>query len=229
MAFHRRFRASVRGDTATLYVYEEIGEWGIRAKDLADQLEELGKLKHINVRINSIGGDVFDGITMHNLLASHAADVTVDVDGMAASAASVIAMAGHPLRMASNSFMLIHSPWTVIGGDANDFRHVADQLEAVEGALIDTYVRARRVDRVKIEGWVAAETTMTAEQAVSVGMADEVTEPSAIAAKLDLSQWRFVPAALKDWQAAPLDQQPDRVRLEAARRERQLTMAGRWR
>ena len=217
----KQFKIYAKDDVATIYVYEEIGEWGVTGKAFAEQMQGLAKAQRINVRINSPGGDVFDGLAMFNLLNRHGGEVTVDVDGWAASAASVVAMAGRPLNMAANSFLLIHPPWTVAGGNAGDFRRAADQLEAVGDKLVSTYAESRGVDRDTVADWVASETMFSADEAVAAGMADAVTGESAIAAKADFSECRYVPDSVKrvtgkreNWQD-----------FAAAHRQRQIQLA----
>ncbi len=99
-------------------------------------------MTHINLHINSPGGDVFEGIAIFNALKTHGASITVHVDGLAASMASVIAMVGNPVIMPENTFMMmIHKPWGFTGGDANDMRDYADLLDKVEAVLIPAYAQ----------------------------------------------------------------------------------------
>ena len=193
----KRFKITAAADTATIYVYEEIGEWGVSGKAFADQMTGLSGKTNINVRINSPGGDVFDGLAIYNLLRGHGGNVTVDVDGWAASAASVIAMAGDTINMASNSFLLIHPPWTISGGNAADFRRTAEQLEAVESKLVDTYSGRRGINRELVAEWVTAETMFSADEAVDVGLADSITTESAIAAHADFSACKWLSPGMR--------------------------------
>lgn len=105
------FRMKASGDkTADIYIYDEIGYWGVTARQFASSMKALGDLDHINLHIHSPGGDVFDGIAIYNLLNSHTASKTVYIDGLAASMASVIAMVGNPIIMPENAMMMIHYP-----------------------------------------------------------------------------------------------------------------------
>lgn len=218
------FKIRAKGNSATIYVYEEIGAWGVSGKEFASQMVDLQGVGTINVRINSPGGDVFDGLAMFNLLKDHAAEVTVDVDGWAASAASVVAMAGDTINMAANAFMMIHAPWTIHGGNSEDFRKVADRLEAVESSLVDTYANRRSIDRQVVADWVADETLFSADGAVEAGMADAVTGESAIAASADFSSCRFLPHVMRDLKPQPVAGK-DVIAIGANRRERQLTLS----
>ncbi|WP_313687581.1 head maturation protease, ClpP-related, partial [Pantoea sp.] len=116
---------------ADIYIYDEIGYWGVTAQSFAASLKALGDIDHINLHIHSPGGDVFDGIAIYNLLNAHSATKTVYIDGLAASMASVIAMVGNPIIMPENAMMMIHKPWGITGGDANDMRDYADLLDKV--------------------------------------------------------------------------------------------------
>lgn len=125
----------VRG-AAEISIYEEIGGFGITAKKFAEDLKALGDVSHIDLRIHSPGGDVFEGIAIYNLLRNHPAEITVYIDGVAASMASVVAMAGDRVVMPENAMMMIHKPWGISGGNAGDMRDYADLLDKVETVLV---------------------------------------------------------------------------------------------
>lgn len=181
--------------TGEVLVYGQIGEdwWtgeGVTAKKFAADLKALGSIDLLQVRINSEGGSVFDGVAIHNQLARHGARVEVDVDGMALSAASVIAMAGHEIRMAENAMMMVHNPYGVFQGDAAALRKAAEILEGVKDALVATY--ATRTGRAAddIAALMDAETWWTGEQAVAAKFADRVTAPVAVTNCGDLSRYK---------------------------------------
>lgn len=125
--------------SADIRIYDEIGMWGITAKQFSDELSAVGQVNQIDLHIHSPGGDVFDGIAIYNLLNKHPAQITVYIDGLAASMASVIAMAGDKVVMPENAMMMIHKPWGISGGNANEMRDYADLLDKVEGVLIPAY------------------------------------------------------------------------------------------
>lgn len=105
------FRMQARNNSeADIFIYDEIGYWGVTAKQFVNDLRALGDITHINLHINSPGGDVFDGIAIYNALKHHGAAITVHIDGLAASMASVIAMVGNPVIMPENTMMMIHYP-----------------------------------------------------------------------------------------------------------------------
>ena len=204
----------------TIYVYDEIGAWGVTAESIADQLDDIHG-GDILVRINSPGGDVFDGLAIYNLLRGRREKVTTQIDGWAASAASVIAMAGDSISMAANSFMMIHAPWTIHGGNASDFRRMADQLEAVQDSLVDTYVARRNLPRDRVAAWVAAETMFSAQEAIDAGMADRVVAESAVAASASIAG-RGLPCPEHPAVAARRAERKKQIAIAAAGRRRQL-------
>lgn len=187
---------------AEIIVYEDIGEgWfgGMSAKRFAEEVKALGKVDEINVRINSPGGSVFEGIAMYNTLASHGARIVVDIDGLAASIASVFAMAGNEIRMAANGFMMIHDPWVMTAGSAAELRKQADLLDSVRGQLLNTYMRRATASEEEISAMMTEETWLTAAEALEVGLIDSVSEDIQIAASakgFDLSKYRHVPEKL---------------------------------
>ena len=115
-------------DEATIYVYDEISRWGVDAKQFVKDLNGV-TAKTINLKINSPGGNVFDGCTIHNALKDHAATVNVQVDGLAASIASIIAMAGDKITMAKSAMMMIHNAWGGCCGNSCDMQKMADVLD----------------------------------------------------------------------------------------------------
>ncbi|MFE0378345.1 head maturation protease, ClpP-related [Streptomyces inhibens] len=186
------------GGTAALYIYDEIGYWGVTASDLVEELSELTGVSAIDVHINSPGGEVFDGLAIMNSLRAHPATVTTYVDGMAASIASVIAMAGERVVMGPHSQMMIHEGSGLCIGDADEMRKMADLLDFQSDNIAGVY-EAKAGGNV--EDWRAlmrAETWFTAEEAVAAGLADEVAKPkepagapAAMDNSWDLSVFRF--------------------------------------
>lgn len=191
--------AGTRGE---IWLYDQIGEsfWGegISAKTFQKELAALGKITTLNVRINSPGGDVFDGLAIYNQLKAHPARVVVDVDGLAASIASIIAMAGDEIRMASNAMMMIHNPHGMAVGDADEMQRVAALLTQVKGSLADTYAARTSQPRAQLEAWMSDETWMSAETAVQYGFADAVASAQSVSASFNLlANYRNVPETLR--------------------------------
>lgn len=179
---------------AEILIYDEIGAFGITAKQFADDLKAVGKPNTITLRINSPGGSVFDGIAIHNSLKRLSARKTVWIDGIAASIASVIAMAGDEVVMPENAMMMIHDPAGVVAGTAPEMRAMADALDRIKGGLVTAYRdRTGKADD-EVEQLMAAETWMTATEAVSAGFADRVDKPIRATAHFDLSRFRNAPA-----------------------------------
>ena len=165
---------------ATISIFDVIGEdgWtggGVTAKRISAALRSIGN-RDVIVRINSPGGDMFEGIAIYNLLRAHPARVTVEVLGWAASAASVIAMAGDVIRMGLGSFMMVHNAWGLVIGNRHDLREAASLFDGFDAALADIYEARTGMDRVGIERLMDAETFMTAAQAVEYGFADAVDD-----------------------------------------------------
>lgn len=158
-----------------LYIYDTIGEGlfesGVTDKSVASELKGMDKAQPIAVYINSFGGSVKHGLGIYNQLKTWQAGVNVRVDGLAASIASVIAMAGTEIVMTRGSRMMIHRPWTMAEGTAEDFRQVADQLDTSQEAIEQIYAHRTGLDADKLRAMVDAETWMLGQQAVDMGFA----------------------------------------------------------
>ena len=181
-------RSAASGEDAEVFIYDEIGGgfWteGVTPNGFIDDVKAL-KLKKgdtLNVRINSPGGDVFDGNTIYNYLRSLKSKVAVTIDGLAASAASVIAMAGDTISMPENSFLMIHNPWMMAVGDSQVMRKAAGDLDEIREGAIKTYLSRTNVDRDELVAMLDEETWLGADKAVELGFADEVLEPVRAAA-----------------------------------------------
>lgn len=164
-------------DTAAIYVYDEIGYWGVTAQDFVQELAAL-KVASIELHINSPGGDVFDGIAIHSALKNHPAQVTAHVDGLAASAASFIAMAANKVVMERNAQLMIHDASGICVGDAKDMQDMADLLNMASDNIADIYAQKAGGS---VEDWRAVmqgEAWYSAAEAVDAGLADEVAGES---------------------------------------------------
>lgn len=201
------FRMKASGDkTADIYIYDEIGYWGVTARQFASSMKALGDLDHINLHIHSPGGDVFDGIAIYNLLNSHTANKTVYIDGLAASMASVIAMVGNPIIMPENAMMMIHKPWGVTGGDANDMRDYADLLDKVEAVLIPSYAKKTGKTPDELALMLGEETWMTAQECLEHGFADQISTAVQAMARINskrIEEFDAMPNALKNMITKP--------------------------
>ncbi len=190
-------RDAADGD-AEILIYDEIGAFGITAKQFADDLKAVCKAAKITLRINSPGGSVFDGLAIHNSLKRLSARKTVWIDGIAASIASVIAMAGDEIIMPENTMMMIHDPAGMVVGTAPDMRAMAEALDRIKGGLVSAYRDRTGKPEGDIEQLMAAETWLTANDAVAAGFADRVDKPIRATAHFDLSRFSNAPAALAD-------------------------------
>lgn len=175
--------------TGELLLYGDVGpsEWGmIDAKSANEALKQLGDVAVINLRIDSAGGGVFDGMAIYNQLKRHAAAVHVTVDGLAASIASVIAMAGDSITMGEGTQMMIHDASTFAWGNAGEMRRTADLLDSISGDIAAIYARRSGKPVAEIRDMMMAETWLTASQAKEAGLADAVTVPdTAVQAHLE--------------------------------------------
>jgi len=185
-----KFNAKENSDEGELLLYGDISDstwWGdeITPKNFKEELDSLGDIKTLNVYINSGGGDVFAGQAIYSMLKRHSATVNVYVDGLAASIASIIAMAGDSVKMPKNAMLMVHNPWSFGMGNANDFRKLADDLDKVRESMISVYEDKTGMEKESIVELMDAETWMTAEEAVEFGFADEIEEEKQVAASLN--------------------------------------------
>jgi len=198
-----------------VFVYGEIGTWGITANQFVQDLRAMDDgVSPVIAAFNSIGGDLFDGLAMHNALSRLGERCTGRIDALAASAASVAVCGAHRVVIASNAMLMIHNPWTYAAGDAEDFRKVADVLDQTMEAIIAAYkAKAPDIDEVELRRLVAAETWLTANEAVALGLADEVGDGVKVKACLGqgavLQRYQHAPAELLAQLEAPEEPDPD--------------------
>jgi ATP-dependent protease ClpP protease subunit len=204
-------KASGEADQRTIevYVYGEIGTWGITANQFVRDLAALDDgTSPIVVAFNSIGGDLFDGLAIHNALSRLGERCTGRVDALAASAASVAVCGAHRVVVAENAMLMIHNPWTYASGDAEDLRKVATALDQALEVIIAAYkAKAPDIDEVELRRLVNAETWLTAREAVALGLADEVGDGVQIKACLGqgavMQKYQRTPKALLDQLTEP--------------------------
>lgn len=179
-------------DEDTINIYDVIGldPWtgsGMTAKRIAGILRNIGK-KNVTVNINSPGGDLFEGIAIYNLLRDHDGEVTIRVIGLAASAASVIAMAGDKIQVARAGFMMLHNVWVMAVGNRNDLREAADQLETFDDALAGIYAARTEQEKEEVAKMMDKETWFSGDQAIESGFADELLPADAVEEKEQTSE-----------------------------------------
>jgi ATP-dependent Clp protease, protease subunit len=184
-----RFRAAVKPyralglteQTLELQIYEDIGpgywgEPGLTAKTVKQAIDAAGSFNRIAVRINSPGGDAFEGVAIMNLVRAQRKPVDVFVDGIAASAASIIAMAGDTITMGQSAMMMVHNAWTFAMGDADDLRKTAETLDVISASIGDAYVKRTGKTAAEIKTIMDAETWMGAQECVDQGFATGIDE-----------------------------------------------------
>ncbi len=205
-------RAEVR--QTEISIFDEIGYYGVSAKQFIGDLKRVPADHEIVLKIHSPGGEVFDGNAIFNALKRHPGGVTVQIEGLAASMATVISLAGAPVKMAANGFYMIHNPWGVAMGDADEMRDQAALLEKIREGMIAAYASKSGQEPEQIAAWMDAETWFSAEEAQAAGFVDEVTDSLAIAASANkfsrLGKFRNAPS---DLTARSVDMDPQ---LEAA-------------
>jgi len=170
-------RAVATGDNV-ITMYEDIGEdfWtggGVTAKKVTSQLRAIGD-RPVEVHVNSPGGDMFEGIAIYNVLREHPQQVTIKVMGMAASAASVIAMAGDTVQIGVSSFIMIHNCWVMAMGNRHDMQAVSEWLAPFDQAMADLYVARTKSAAADVGKWMDAETWMSGTTAIARGFADAI-------------------------------------------------------
>lgn len=194
-----------------VFVYGEIGAWGITANQFVQDLRAMDDgVSPVVAAFNSIGGDLFDGLAMHNALSRLGERCTGRIDALAASAASVAVCGAHRVVIAANAMLMIHNPYTYAGGGAEDFRRVADVLDQTLEAIIAAYkAKAPDIDEAELRRMVDAETWLTANEAVALGLADEVGDGIKVKACLGqgavLQRFQHAPVEL----VAQLDEPPE--------------------
>ena len=179
-------------------IYDEIGAYGVSAKGFLTELGALPEGTPVDLRLNSPGGSVFDAVAIHNALKRHEGNVTVWIDGIAASAASYVAMAGDEIVMPENAFLMIHDPSGLVTGTAGDMRAMAEALEKVKGALVQGYAAKSGRTPEEVSALMSAETWLDAADALAQGFADRLIEPVRIAARFDIGRFRNAPPELAE-------------------------------
>lgn len=179
-----RMEAKPEQDSADLYIFDEIGEredWfgtthGFGPKGLMEQLDQIEQ-SEISVHINSKGGDAYDGIAVMNLLKNSGKKVTTIIEGIAASAASLIAMAGQKVIMRPSSQLMIHNCWAFTMGNAVELRKTADDMEKLDQGMRNVFIERSggKLSAAKADELFAAESYLNADESMAYGLCDEIT------------------------------------------------------
>lgn len=209
------YKIENKADESTVYIYDEISWFGVQAEQFVKDLNNI-KAKKIHLRVNSPGGSAFDGTAIYNAVKQHPATIIAHVDGLAASIASVIIMAADEVRMSENAFLMIHEPFSIVIGGADDMRHEADLLDKVGGTIVKTYMDKSGKNENEIKDMMAKETWFTAQEALAGGFCDCIDNETAEKAQIvlfDLSVFSNVPDKFKE------NRQPTARELECVLRD----------
>lgn len=215
-------KSETEGELTLYGLISSVSWWGdeITPKQFKKDMDALGDIANLNIYINSDGGDVFAGQAIYSMIKRHKAAKTVYIDGLAASIASLIAMAGDKVYMPSNAMMMIHNPYTIAIGNSNEFRKLADDLDKIRESMLVTYAAKTGMEQEELIKLLDAETWLTADDAYTLGFADEIEEQKTIAASLeggflmvnnvqmDLKKYKNAPE-IKVSEAKPAETQPN--------------------
>jgi ATP-dependent Clp endopeptidase proteolytic subunit ClpP len=201
-----QFKNSADEQSLTFYgdiVADEWSKWtdtDTCPADVQNILNQIDENRPLNIYINSGGGSVFAGLAIYNMLKRSKANKTVYIDGLAASIASVIAMAGDKIVMPNNAFLMIHKPWNIAVGNANDFRKIADDLDRIEQGILNVYndKLAEGMDIETIKQMVNDETWIVGSEASKYFQVDVVESNKAAASISNLDHYRHVPDVFKN-------------------------------
>ena len=179
------------GNSADIYIFDEIGTYGVTAQDFISEIKGLKDMP-INLRINSLGGDVFDGMAMYNVIKRREAKTTVYIEGIAASIATIIALGADEVVMAENSLFMIHNAWGGTMGEAKDMRKTAETLEKITSELTDIYVKKTGLSYDAVAQMMDEETWLNAEEAYKLRFIDTISDSIKVAAKYDVSKFKNI-------------------------------------
>lgn len=228
----RRFEVVATADRAEVFLYDfiaadaEEAAWmgGVAPEAFVKALRSISA-PAIDLRINSPGGSVFGGRAIEQALRDHPANITAHIDGLAASAASFVAMGADQVVMGQGAMMMVHKAWTFAYGNANDLRATASLLEKIDGTLVQTYAKKTGANPEDVAAWMAAETWFTAQEAVDAKLADSIAEDAPQArVGWDLSAFAKAPR-LEPQSAAEQTTEPEPQRVDAAALLRRLSAA----
>ena len=179
-------------ELAEIEIFDEIDNfWGIGPKEFKAKLDEVKGAKNIKLLLNSPGGSVFDGLAIYHMLSDVRDKLDIEVVGLAASIASIIALAGRKLTMANGAYYMIHNPMTIMMGGSEDLRKTADLLDKMKGDFVSVYKKKSKKDEKEISDMMDSETWLTSDEAIAAGFADDSKDYGEMAAKLDCKIAKF--------------------------------------
>ena len=174
-----------------VYIFDEIGSYGVNAQSFIEEIKAYRK-KPMNLHINCVGGDVFDGMAIYNVIKKRTAETTVYIEGIAASMGSVIALAADNVVIAENSLFMIHNAWGGAMGEASEMRKTANLLEKISNEIADIYVKKTKLPYDKVKDMMDEETWLNADEALELGFVDSISDAIKVAAKYDVSKFKNI-------------------------------------
>ncbi len=181
---------NLSSNSTEVVIYDEIGQWGIDSKAFIDEIKEIST-ENVLLRINSPGGSVIDGLAIHDAIKRMPQKVTAQIEGLAASIATIIALGADEITMSQNSLFMIHNVWGGETGGAKDMRKAADLMEKMGDRLVNIYVSKTGKDESEIRNWMDEETWFTANEALEAGFINYIEKPIALAAKFDVKKLNY--------------------------------------
>ena len=182
---------------ATIYIYDVIDSyWGVGAKSVISALAEIGDETDVAVRLNSPGGDVFEGRAIMAAIRNHKGKTTAYIDSLAASAATSIAIACDEVVISPGAFFMIHNASSAVWGDKNAMRETADLLEKIEGSIVDDYIGKTGAEHQQIVDWMNAETWFSADEAIANGFCDRMADTAKAKHTWNLAAFANAPKSL---------------------------------
>jgi len=179
------------GASTDVYIFDEIGMWGVTAQNFISDIKDL-KDTPINLRINSLGGDVFDGLAIYNVIKKRTAKTTVYIEGIAASIATIIALGADEVVMSENSLFMIHNASGGAMGESKDLQKTAEVLNKITRQLAEVYESKTGLSQETIQDMMDEETWLNAQEAFELGFIDTISDAIKIAAKYDVSKFKNI-------------------------------------
>jgi ATP-dependent Clp endopeptidase proteolytic subunit ClpP len=184
-------KAEASSKSADVYIFDEIGTFGLTAQSFIEEIKSY-KDTPMSLHINCVGGDVFEGMAIYNVLKKRTARTTVYIEGIAASMGSVIALAGDEVVMAENSLFMIHNAWGGAMGEATEIRKTAALLDKISGEIADIYTKKTNLPYNRVKEMMDEETWLSADEAFNLGFIDSISDAIKVAAKYDVSKFKNI-------------------------------------
>lgn len=184
-------KAEASSKSADVYIFDEIGTFGLTAQSFIEEIKSY-KDTPMSLHINCVGGDVFEGMAIYNVLKKRTARTTIYIEGIAASMGSVIALAGDEVVMAENSLFMIHNAWGGAMGEATEIRKTAALLDKISGEIADIYTKKTNLPYNRVKEMMDEETWLSADEAFNLGFIDSISDAIKVAAKYDVSKFKNI-------------------------------------